>query len=39
MKRINLNTSYVAPYRFGIIEYTLIAAIVLVGSSLISYIV
>jgi hypothetical protein len=36
MTRINLNTTYEAPYRFGIIEYTLIAAIIVVGGMLIN---
>lgn len=36
MLRINLNTTYEVPYRFGIIEYTLITAIVVVGAAVVN---
>lgn len=35
MLKINLNTTYEAPYHFGIIEYTLIAAIIIAAGGLI----
>lgn len=36
MTRINLNTTYEAPYHFGMLEYTLILAIIIAGGSLIT---